>query len=281
MGYIVEQVGHRVRTIVLSTASVSTLAGSGAAGFANGAGAVAQFSAPTALALEPGGGALFCADSGNGRVRRIELAGAALVTTIAGTGAAGSTDGAIAVATLTAPWGLAVENATGALLVSEAGGLRLRRLSPNGTHLTTLAGNGSAGLGDGLGAGATLAAPRRLAFTATGLLLCADAGGAIRAVITGVGGVITLGLGARAGPHGVAAPPGSDSGLLLVADTAARVLRALVWTLASASPSATVSPTVTPSVTRRPESPPTALTRRSPEIFAPADAGRPARPGQR
>jgi sugar lactone lactonase YvrE len=233
------------------------VAGSGTAGFANGAGAVAQFSAPTALALDAAGGVLFCADSRNHRLRRIAFpggGGAAVVSTLAGSGTAGGADGAALSATLSTPWGLALEPATGALLVSEAGGLRLRRLSPNGTHLTTLAGNGSAGLGDGLGAGATFAAPRRLVFSATGLLLCADAGGAIRAVSTAVGGVSTLGLGALAGPHGLAAPP--SGGLLLVADTAARVLRALVWTLASASPSGTVSPSATPSFTATPSGTP-------------------------
>ena len=47
MGYVVEQGGNRVRSIVLATASVSTLAGSGVAGFADGTGVAAQFNQPT------------------------------------------------------------------------------------------------------------------------------------------------------------------------------------------------------------------------------------------
>jgi len=44
MGYIVEQGGSRIRSIVLSTAVVSTLAGSGTAGFADNANCfLAQF----------------------------------------------------------------------------------------------------------------------------------------------------------------------------------------------------------------------------------------------
>ena len=247
--YLLDLGGHKLRAIAPSGA-VTTVAGSGVAGFANGAGTAALFSAPTALALDAAGASLYLADTGNNRIRRVVLTagGAAVVSTVAGTGVSGGLDGASASATFSAPWGLALENATGALLVADAA--KIRRLSPNGTLVATLAGNGSTGLLDGLGtATATFASPRRLSFTPAGLLLVADAGsgtgGAIRAVSMALGGVSSLGLGALTGPHSVAAPP-TGGELLLVADTAAHVLRALVWSLSSPTPMPSVSSSVTP-----------------------------------
>jgi len=168
--YLVDVGGHKVLTIS-PRGAVTTVAGSGTAGYRNGAGTSAVFSSPTALALDAAGTALYCSDTGIHRICRIALTTGGLVTPLVGTGLAGSQDGAVATASLSFPRGLALENATGALLIAEAG--RVRRLSPNGTLLTTLAGNGSAVLVDGIGAGAAFVSPYRLSFSATGLLVAA------------------------------------------------------------------------------------------------------------
>jgi sugar lactone lactonase YvrE len=69
--------------VVASNGSISKLAGEGTQGFADGVGAAARFSNPTALALDSTNN-VYVADSGNGRIRKITPAG--VVTTIAGAG---------------------------------------------------------------------------------------------------------------------------------------------------------------------------------------------------
>ena len=91
-----------------------------------------SFSGACALALDPVGGMLYVADSGNGRVRAVALNGT--VTTLAGGGTAplynssADSDGFGANATLVAPSGLAWLATEGLLLLAEAGGSRLRTI---------------------------------------------------------------------------------------------------------------------------------------------------------
>ena len=75
-----------------SGGAVATLAGSSPVGFADGPALSAKFSGATGgLALS--GTAVFVADAGNHRIRRLD---GGLVTTVAGDGIPGTTDGAAA-----------------------------------------------------------------------------------------------------------------------------------------------------------------------------------------
>ena len=47
---------HRIRRVGIATGATTTLAGSGSAGFGNGAGAIAQFYHPRGVAIDPSGG---------------------------------------------------------------------------------------------------------------------------------------------------------------------------------------------------------------------------------
>ena len=86
--YVADVAEHRVRGVDLETGTIDAVAGSGDAGFGGdgGTATAALLDSPHELALGPNGTALFIADSGNDRVRRV-LLGAGTITTFAGNGA--------------------------------------------------------------------------------------------------------------------------------------------------------------------------------------------------
>jgi hypothetical protein len=107
---------NALRQIDLRTRAVSTLAGSSAAGFADGAsGAAALFSLPMQLAVDPLSGGILIADSSNNRLR---LAGfpSGPVTTYAGSGDTSAVNGFSWQAGFNAPSGVGVQPASGQAL---------------------------------------------------------------------------------------------------------------------------------------------------------------------
>jgi len=68
--YVADESNHRIREIT-PTGVVSTFAGSGTAGFAEGAANTAQFNDLTDVAVDSSGN-LYVADTGNHRIRQIE-----------------------------------------------------------------------------------------------------------------------------------------------------------------------------------------------------------------
>jgi RHS repeat-associated protein len=127
--------------------SVSTLAGTGAAGYADGPAGAAQFEGPQGVAVDAAG-VVYVADTGNHRVRRIGTDG--LVTTLAGDGTPGLVNGAAAQARFNAPRGIAVDK-FGNVYVADSGNSSVRRVSPSG-EVTTVAGDGTVGTADGAAA---------------------------------------------------------------------------------------------------------------------------------
>ncbi|HTY96186.1 MAG TPA: hypothetical protein VMB91_04045 [Solirubrobacteraceae bacterium] len=153
--YVADSFNNAIRKI--SGGQVTTIAGDGDAGFANGRGNAAQFSGPTGIAVDSQG-ILYVADYDNGVVREIDLAGN--VTTLAGTpGTYGWVDGPATTAKFYQPWGIAVDDG-GVVYVSDTVNEAIRMIV--GGMVYTVAGNGMEGLVDGDGACAT--APDELAF---------------------------------------------------------------------------------------------------------------------
>ncbi|HTR54796.1 MAG TPA: hypothetical protein VMJ10_29105, partial [Kofleriaceae bacterium] len=183
----------RVRRIDTTSGNITTIAGSGAAGY-SGDGAAATSAAlngPSGVAVDATGRILI-ADTNNHRIRRIDTTG--VITTIAGTGAAGySGDGAAATAaTLNGPSNVKVD-AQGRILIADANNNAIRRIDAGGT-ITTIAGTGAAALsGDGGPAtSASLQSPLDVASDAAGKIAIADANNEAVREIDPQGTIVTV-----------------------------------------------------------------------------------------
>ena len=149
--------------------TVSTLAGNGTLGFAEGTGAVARFYQPTGLAFDADGN-MYVADNQNHRIRKITPAGE--VSTFAGSGTAGFADGSGTAAQFESPFGVAVD-VGGNVYVADTYNHRIRKINPAGV-VSTLAGNGSYGYADGGGAAAKFYVPKGVAVDPAGNVYVAD-----------------------------------------------------------------------------------------------------------
>jgi RHS repeat-associated protein len=178
-----------------SAANVSTIAGgAGVAGFADGNGAQARFRTINGVAVGPDD-AIYLADSGNHRIRvvRSQTGGSGTtwtVSTLAGNGTAGFADGPGAAAQFNNPQGVAID-ASGVVYVADTANNRVRRIASDGT-VSTLAGDGTAGLQNGAGSQARFNAPQGVATDSQGNVYVADTGNAAVRMVNSGGTVSTL-----------------------------------------------------------------------------------------
>ncbi|MBK8598767.1 MAG: hypothetical protein IPN83_25000 [Holophagales bacterium] len=244
---IAETWGGRIRKVEKSTGLIRTLAGGGEQLGDGGPATSARLDAPLGVAVDQIGN-VFVADGQQNRVRRID-ASTGVITTLAGTGAAGySGDGGLATAsTMTRPQDVAVDG-SGNLFVSTDDG-RIRRVDGGSGIISTYAGGGSS-LGDGGPASqAYLDNPSGLALDTTGNLFVADGwGGRVRRVDAGTKVIQTVagtdipgfyGDGGRATQAGLSLPQGvavDTAGNLYIADTNANRIRAVLACVTVAAP---------------------------------------------
>ncbi len=176
--FVADSHNQRVREVAAGSGVITTVAGTGAAGFAGDGGPAkaAVLDLPTALAFDAAGN-LFVADTANHRVRRI-AAGTGVITTVTGNGVEGfgGDGGAATAAMIDSPGGLAVD-AAGNVLVAESANHRVLTISPAGV-ITTVASEGTQTFaGDsGPAVAASLDSPRAVALSPGGLVTLADSG---------------------------------------------------------------------------------------------------------
>ena len=132
-GGLLRPLGARAQTY-----NVSTLAGTGAQGAADGPGSSATFSNPIGVAVD-GAGNVYVAEANNNKIRKISAAG--VVSTLAGTGSQGAADGPGSSATFNSPTGVAVDGA-GNVYVADFGNNKIRKITAAGV-VSTLAGTGA------------------------------------------------------------------------------------------------------------------------------------------
>jgi hypothetical protein len=234
--YVADSVNHRVCRIDRLTGAAILVAGTGHAGFSgDGAAAVrAALNSPSAVGFDRAGN-LYIADSGNHRVRKVARR-SGLISTVAGDGAPASSgdvgDGQPAVrAHLFWPSDLAVAP-DGDLYIADTEHNRVRRVDRRTGRISTVAGDGTAGLrGDGGPATrASLSSPTGLALAQRGrtltIYIADSSNGRVRVV--GPDGVISSLTTGKAPVFGTPARLAYHSrGYLYVVDAHDKEVRAL------------------------------------------------------
>ncbi len=191
---------------------VTTFAG-GLVGFRDAAGADARFATPRGVAVDYAGN-VYVADFDNHRIRRISPAG--VVSTFAGDGYPGASDGVGAGARFDRPIDVAIDP-TGSVIVADWGNHRIRRIAPNGA-VTTLAGS-AAGFADATGAAARFRGPAGVGVDAAGNVFVAD-GENHRVRRVAPDGVVTTWAGSATGVPGWLDGPPDRNQLYYPADVA-------------------------------------------------------------
>jgi DNA-binding beta-propeller fold protein YncE len=270
---VADRYNNRIRLIVVAAGAVSTLAGSGSDGFADGIGAAASFYNPQGVAFSPDQTVIAVADRYNNRIRLIVVATGA-VSTLAGSGGFGAfADGIGAAASFDYPTGVAFSPDQTLIAVADTGNNRIRLIVVATGAVSTLAGSGSDGLAEGIGAAASFSDPEGVAFSPDQTLVAvADTGNnRIRLVVVATGAVSTLagsgsggfadGIGAAASfdyPTGVTFSP--DQTLIAVADPSNNLIRLICSGSTLAPPTDAPTDTPTDAPTDAPTATPTVLT---------------------
>ncbi|TWR24916.1 hypothetical protein FPZ42_14245 [Mucilaginibacter achroorhodeus] len=220
--YISDSYNCTIRKIT-ADGNVTTIAGSGSLGSADGTSKSASFYSPAGLAVDASGN-VFVADMGNNLIRKITPAG--VVTTFAGSGIAGYADGTGTSASFSAPTGLAI-GTDGSLYVSDANTGLVRKITSAGV-VTTIAGNRTNGYKNSTGLNASFNTPAGVAVDAAGNIYVAEpSNNAIRKIdLNNVVSTFAGGLDSLAMPLGKPQAISIDANSnMFVADGNGRVLK--------------------------------------------------------
>ena len=169
--YVTEQTDHSIRTVHTTTARVGTIVPGGVAGgYRDGPGASARFNYPRGAAAA--GSTLYVADNLNHRIRAIDLA-SKTVSTLAGSGTAGHRDDTAGTAAqFNRPTGLALSGTT--LYVADYNNHRIRAIDLASGTVRDIAGDGTAGNKNGIGAAAQVTFPLGIAVSGDTLYVTSD-----------------------------------------------------------------------------------------------------------
>ena len=185
--YVADSGNLRIRAIAPSR-EVSTLAGSGVAGYVNGVGTEAQFALVGAIVADPASN-LYVSDRLNSVIRKITPGG--VVSTFAGSGTRGHVDGPSDQAQFNVPQRMG-SDPNGNVYILDTGDNHIRKITPDG-QVSTVAGADEPGFRDGFATEARFSADI-LGITAdrTGSLYVMDAGNRRVRQVTPDGFVSTL-----------------------------------------------------------------------------------------
>lgn len=174
--YIADKGNHRIRKVTATTGNISTIAGTGSAGFGGdgGVATAAQLNNPVGVAVD-GSGNIYIADQYNQRIRMIAAA-TGNISTIAGTGSYGYSGdgGAASSATFQNPASVELDG-SGNIYVADMFNHVIRKINASTGNISTVAGTGTGGFsGDGSAAtSANLNYPSDISFDDSGNLYIA------------------------------------------------------------------------------------------------------------
>ena len=230
--YISDSWNHCVRKIDGDSGVITTIAGTGKAGFSGDGGLAtsAEFNFLMCVSLNRANDKLYVADLKNRRVRMINLT-TGIVTTVAGNGHKGvPTDGSMAIKSpLVDPRAVAVDSMEN-IYVLERGGHALRKVTPDG-RISTVAGTGKAGGTDGTALQAQFNSPKHIAIDNDDNVIIADDQNRRIRLYNATAQTVTsiLGSGVEKPKRGLSRPHGvcvhSDGSIFVVDTGHHRILR--------------------------------------------------------
>ena len=192
---VTEYSNSMIRHVIISTASVTTLAGTGSPGFANGIGINSLFSRPWNIAISPDGVHALVADTHNHLIRHIIISTASVMTIAGKAGSAGSTNGIGTISRFQIPVGISISPDGAYALVADEWNHLIRHIIISTANVTTLAGvAGSPGFANGIGTNSLFRNPTGVSISPNGAyaLVTDWKGHLIRHVIISTASVTTL-----------------------------------------------------------------------------------------
>lgn len=191
--YFADRNNNRIRALVITEARLETLTGSGSInqfsdmtnGYREGAACpndvttanagCALFERPMGIALSKSGNLLYVADTGNNRIRAVNVATGATML-IAGSGAAGLKNGVGAAATFNSPISLTLSSDGMRLYVVDQRNHAIREIALATRRVKTLVGTGKGGYREGSFSVARLNLPDSLALGPNNTLYLSEVG---------------------------------------------------------------------------------------------------------
>ena len=282
--YICDQLDAVIR-MVASTGIITTIAGSGTMGTSGDGGPAtsADLYFPQGVAVDTSGNVYIC-DFYNSKTRLVTSSG--IIANFAGGGSVLGDGGPATSASLSSPWGIAVDIFSNNVYICDSGNNRIRMVNSTGI-ITTIAGVGTSG-GSGDGGAATAAqlnSPRGVAIDIHGNVYIADSGNQKIRFVSSTGIITTIAGTGVPGSSGDGGPASSAKlyqpqgvaldahGHLYITESVDRKVRSV---LLSASP--TVSPTQPPTgPTSQPSAQPSKQPSQQPTSRPSRPSGQPSR----
>ena len=184
--FVADYYNHKIRKIS-ALGVVSTFAGSGAPTSTDGMGTGASFHFPAGITID-GSSNLYVVDYASHKIRKITPSG--VVSTLAGNGTAGTTDGVGTVAKFNYPYGITVDN-SGNEYIADSSNHKIRKINSSSV-VSTFTGNGTASSVDVTSMVAGFDNPTGITISVTGNIYVADRSNSKIRKISPTGVVSTL-----------------------------------------------------------------------------------------